>query len=171
MIIVIILGGMTGHSCKKPIYSSVINFPYFDYSTHELFIPTPVDVLGKTVDSIMQGLENKIMTDSGYFYFNRFNDDEETVLAMLQYSGDIWIEGWGDGRFFYRPLRERLENISDYYGLRDWYNVNKDSINWFIYAEQAMEDMGYHLKRDSTGVVYAEPDSTAMHSPLSKTSD
>ena len=146
--------------CVNKLVYSRMSFPYFDFRTKELCTPTPIGALEVTVDSIMEELDKKIKADNGYFYSNRFNDDEERVLAMLQLSSDLWIEGWGDGRFLhYRPRRERLEKISDYNNLRDWYLANKDSMNWYFYAESGMEGSGYHLKRDSTGV-YAERDTT-----------
>lgn len=154
MIMIIIL-------VSKMVYSRVY-FPFFNVITEELCVPASIDTLEMTVDSIMGEFEKKNLEDKDYFYNNHFNGDEDNVLSHLQSVSHIWIEGWADGRFFYTPRRKRLENIADYCNLRDWYHANKDSINWFFDAELAMVDMGFHLKRDSTGV-YAERDSTTLH--------
>lgn len=154
--------------CVNKLVYSRVSFPFFDFRTNELCIPTPIDVLEVTVDSIIGEFDKKIKADSMYFYSNRFNSEEDHILCYLQYTSDIWIDGWADGRLFYTRPRERLEKISDYNNLRDWYLANKDSIDWYFYAEGAMDDFGYHLKRDSTGV-YVERDSTILPPSVSKT--
>lgn len=137
-------------------------FPFFDVVTEELVIPVPIETLKTSVDSIMINLDKKINEDSVYFHLNLFNHDEMEVLDILMLNSKIWIDDYSYSKC------KKIEDIKGYNQLRDWYNTNKDCINWFYYAELAMEDMGYHLKRDSTGV-YVERDTTL--SPLKISTD
>ena len=132
-------------------------FPFFDVVTEELVIPVPIETLKNSVDSIIIDLDRKINKDSVYFHLNLFNNDEMEVLDILMLNSNIWIDNYSHSKF------TKIEDINGYNQLRDWYYTNKDSINWFYYAELGMEVMGYNLKRDSTGV-YAERDT--ILSPL-----
>ena len=120
---------------KKP---PTVQYPDYDFFSDEILIPIPIDSLKIAVDSVMHELDKKITTDSYYYYLKLFNDDEYTALEIIQENRGICIENFF-GYNIYNRRRRMLNDLSDYYKLRDWYYENKENIDWLKVVEKLKE--------------------------------